>query len=110
MNLILTSHISLIVYFSNFRPFAMRLTKKSNYPSYTADMSTDVVMQASNGQVLYRTHEFDKPELKVRAKKWRKDNINFGNAPLRGLLPLRPLYYRINEAKIPATTRMGYPK
>ena len=85
----------------------MRLTKKTTYPSYPDDIATDVVQHNSNGQVLYRTHSFDKPEKKPHAKKWRKDSIQSGDGPLRGLLPLRKLYYHINEAKIPATTRLG---
>ena len=86
----------------------MRLTKKTNYPSYTADILPDIVMQSNSGNVLYRTHDFDKPEVTKRVKKWRKDNISFGNAPLRGLLPLRRLYYSVNESRTPATLRMGY--
>ena len=85
----------------------MRLTKKTTYPSYTADVLTDVVLRDSTGDVLYRTHSFDKPESKQLVKKWRKDNIKSGDGPLRGLMPLRKLYYRANEAAIPATTRMG---
>ena len=85
----------------------MRLTKKTTYPSYPDDIATDIVQQDSNGQVLYRTHSFDMPESNPRKKKWRKDTIKSGEGPLRGLLPLRKLYYRVNESKIPATTRMG---
>ena len=85
----------------------MRLTKKITYLSYPDEITTDVVQQDSNGQVLYRTHSFDKPESNVRAKKWRKDIIQSGDGPLHGLLPLRKLYYCVNESKIPATTRMG---
>ena len=85
----------------------MRLTKKTTYPSYPDDITTDVVQQDSDGHVLYRTHSFDKPESKPRAKKWRKDIIKAGDGPLRGLMPLRKLYYRVNESKIPATTCMG---
>ena len=54
------------------------------------------------------SHKFDQMELGARTKKWRKDDIHFGNAPLRGLLPLRYLYYRTNEGKIPAEIRMGF--
>ena len=70
-------------------------------------MASDVVQCDTNGQVLFRTHSFDKPETKRHAKKWRKDSIQSGDGPLRGLLPLRKLYYRINESKIPATTCLG---
>ena len=82
----------------------MHLTKKTMYPSYTVDILTDVVQRDTGGQVLYRTHSFDKPERKHLVKKWRKDNIQSGDGPLQGLLPLRKLYYRVNESKIPATT------
>ena len=85
----------------------MRLTKKMTYPSYPDEITTDVVQQDENGQVLYRTHSFDKPESNPHAKKWRKDTIKSGDGPLHGLLPLRKLYYRVNESKIPATTWMG---
>ena len=37
----------------------MKLTKKSTYPSYTADVTDDVVLRNTNGQVLYRTHPFN---------------------------------------------------
>ena len=87
--------------------FSMRLLKKNTYPPYTTDDYHEVVLEDNDGNVLYRTHEFDKPEDGDRVKKWRKDDINHGDAPLRGLLPLRYLYYRTNEAKIPATLRMG---
>ena len=85
----------------------MRLTKKTTYPSYSDDIATDIVQQDSNGQVLYRTHSFDMPESNPCKKKWHKDTIQSGEGPLRGLLPLRKLYYRVNESKIPATTCMG---
>ena len=90
-----------------FRPFAMRLMKKTTYPSYTVDILTDVVQTDDNGKVLYRTHSFDKSESKTLVKKWCKDTIQSGDGPLHGLLPLRKLYYHVNELKIPATTRMG---
>ena len=35
-------------------------------------------------------------------------DINFGNALLRGMLSLRYLYYHTNKAKIPVMTLMGY--
>ena len=85
----------------------MGLTKKTMYPSYPDDIATDVVLQDSSGQVLYQTHSFDKPESNPHAKKWCKDTIKCGDGPLRGLLLLCKLYYRVNESKIPATTRMG---
>ena len=89
------------------RPFSMRLMKKTTYPSYPDDITTDVVQQDSDGHVLYHTHSFDKPESKPRAKKWHIDTIKASDGPLRGLMPLHKLYYRVNESKIPATTCMG---
>ena len=88
----------------------MRLTKKTTYPSYTVDILTNVVQRDAGGQVLYRTHSFDKAESKKLVKKWRKDSIQAGDGPLRGLMPLRKLYYRVNKSKIPATTRLGMNK
>ena len=85
----------------------MCLTKKTTYPSYPDDIATDIVQQDANGQVLYQTHSFDKPESNPRAKKWRKDTIMSGDGPLRSLLPLHKLYYHVNESKIPAMTCMG---
>ena len=85
----------------------MRLTKKSMYPAYPVDIATNVVLEDSNGTALFRSHSFDKPQLKALVKKWHKDTINSGDGPLQGLMPLRSLYYRANESKIPATTRMG---
>ena len=84
----------------------MRLTKRTTYPAYTADVPTDVVLQDSDGTVLFRTHSFDKPESKKKVKKWRKDDIVSGVGPLRGQQPVRT-YFRINELKIPASTRLG---
>lgn len=86
----------------------MRLTKGTNYPPTTLDIFPEEVMTDENGQCIYRMHAFDKPETTIRKKKWRKDTISFGNAPLRGILPLRQLYYRVNEARIKSTTRMGF--
>ena len=37
----------------------MKLTKKSTYPSYAADVTDHVVLRNTNGQVLYWTHPFD---------------------------------------------------
>ena len=85
----------------------MKLTKKSTYPSYTADVTDDVVLRNNNGQVLYRTHHFDIDSCRKTKKKWRKNNITYGDALLRGQQLLRPLYYKVNESKIPATLRMG---
>ena len=85
----------------------MRLTKKTTYPSYPDDIATDVVQQDANGQVLYQTHSFNKPESNPCAKKWHKDTIMSGDGPLCGLLPLRKLYYHVNESKILAMTCMG---
>ena len=88
----------------------MKLTKKSMYPSYAADVTDDVVLRNTNGQVLYRTHPFDIGSITNTKKKWQKDNITYGDALLRGQQPLRPLYYKVNESKIPATLRMGLNK
>ena len=66
-----------------------------------------MVLEDSNGTALFRSHSFDKPQLKALAKKWHKETINSGDGPLRGLMPLRSLYYRANESKIPVTIRMG---
>ena len=86
----------------------MKLLKKTNYPPYTVDPGDNVLLRDENGVPLICSHDFDKLESGMRSKKWQKQDINFGNAPLRGMLPLRYLYYRTNEAKIPAMTRMGY--
>ena len=85
----------------------MRLTKKTMYPAYLVQITSNVVLHDSDGSILFRTHEFDKPDSKNLVKKWRKDNLQSGDGPLHGLLPLRSLYYCANESKIPATTRMG---
>ena len=85
----------------------MRLTKKTTYPAYPAQITSNVVLQDSDGSILFRTHEFDKPDPKNLVKKWHKDDLQSGDGPLCGLLPLRSLYYRTNESKIPKTTRMG---
>ena len=85
----------------------MRLTKKTTYPAYPAQITSNVVLQDSVGSILFRTHDFDKPDSKNLVKKWHKDDQQSGDGPLCGLLPLRSLYYRAHELKIPATTRMG---
>ena len=83
--------------------------KKTTYPSYPADIlnneSGDTVQDDG-----FQLHDFNKPSTHPLAKKWRKDNVSYGDDPLRGLQPLCPLYYKANEAKIPATTRLGYKK
>ena len=66
------------------------------------DNADDVVLRDANGVPLICSHDFDKIESDMRTKKWRKQDINFRNAPLHGMLPLRYLYYRTNKAKIPA--------
>ena len=86
----------------------MKLLKKTNYPPYTFDNADNVVLRDANGVPLICLHEFDNLESGMQVKKWRKQDINFGNAPLCGMLPLRYLYYRVNKAKIPAMTGMGY--
>ena len=85
-----------------FRNFEMRLLKRNNYPAYTLNNPNNVILKDGSGIPLMISHKFDQQELGFRVKKWRKDDINFGNAPVRGMLPLRHLYYRTNEAKIPA--------
>ena len=79
------------------------------YPSYPADIlnneSGDTVQDVG-----FQPHDFDKPSSCPLAKKWRKDNVSYGDGPLQGLQPLCPLYYKANEAKIPATTRLGSDK
>ena len=85
----------------------MRTTKKTTYPSYPVEIQpSDEDDDNSSG--VFKPHDFDKPSTRKLVKKWRKDNISYGDGPLRGLQPLRSLYYKANEAKIPATTRMGY--
>ena len=88
----------------------MKLTKKSTYPAYPVDVITDVVMNDSNGQVLYQSHTFDCCEKFMRKKKWWKSNITYGDAPLCGQQSLRSMYYHVNESKIPATLCMGIQK
>ena len=85
----------------------MCLTKKTTYPAYLAQITSNVVLEDSDGSILFRTHEFDKPDSKNLVKKWHKDDLQSGDGPLRSLLPLRSLYYCTNKLKIPATTRMG---
>ena len=85
----------------------MKLLKKTNYPPYTVDPVDNVLLRDENGVPLICSHDFDKLESAMHSKKWQKQDINFGNAPLQGMLPLRYLYYRTNEAKIPAMTHMG---
>ena len=77
------------------------------YPAYPAQITSNVVLQDSDGSILFRTHEFDKPDSNNLVKKWHKDGLQSGDGQLRSLLPLRSLYYRTKESKIPATTRMG---
>ena len=86
----------------------MKLLKKTNYPAYTVDNVDDMVLKDSNGVPLICSHEFNKLESGMRVKKWRKQDIHFGDTPLHGMLPLHYLYYRMNEAQIPAMTQMGY--
>ena len=86
----------------------MRLIKRNNYPPYILDTFDRTVLEDDNGNPIMVSHFFDQQELGCHAKKWRKNDIHFGNVPLRGMLPLRMLYYRSNEAKIPSMTRMGF--
>ena len=86
----------------------MRLIKRNNYPPYILDTVDRTVLEDDNGNPTMVSHFFDQQELGCHAKKWRKNDIHFGNAPLCGMLPLRMLYYRSNEAKIPSMTRMAF--
>ena len=70
------------------RNFSRRLLKKNTYPPYTTDDFLEIVLKDNMGSVLYQTHDFDKPQDGERVKKWCKDDINHGNLPLCGLLPL----------------------
>ena len=90
-----------------FRCFDMKLTKKTTYPSYPATLPNDIVLRSDNGQILYCLHNFDCESTIKVIKKCYKDAITFGDAPLHGQQLLRPLYYKVNESKIPATLRMG---
>ena len=92
------------------RCFEMKTIKKSTYPAYPVDVNLDVVLRDNNGQVLFRSHEFDRASKYKRNKKWHKNKLTYGNAPLSGLQPLRCLYYKINESKVPATLCMGITK
>ena len=85
----------------------MKLMKKMTYPAYPVDIITDVVLNDAAGNVLYRSHSFDRPDKFIWKKKWRKRNITHCDALLRGQQSLRQLYYHENESKIPATLRMG---
>ena len=86
----------------------MKLIKRNNYPPYISDTVDRTVLEDDNGNPIMVSHFFDQQELGCRAKKWRKNDIHFGNVPLCGMLLLRMLYYRSNEAKIPSMTRMGF--
>ena len=86
----------------------MKLIKWNNYLPYILDTVDRTVLENDNGNPIMVSHFFDQQELGCHAKKWRKNDIHFGNAPLCGMLPLRMLYYRSNEAKIPSMTRMGF--
>ena len=72
--------------FLPFRHFDMKLLKKTNYPAYTVD---NVVLRHSNSVHLICSHEFDKLESGMQVKKWRKQDLNFGNAPLCGHVALK---------------------
>ena len=88
----------------------MKTTKKSTYPAYPVEVHSDVILHDNNGQVLFRSHEFNRPSKYKRTKKWHKNKLAYGDAPISGLQPLRHLYYKINESKIPATLCMGITK
>ena len=65
----------------------MKLLKKTNYPPYTVDNADNVVLRDANGVPLICSHDCDKIESGMHTKKWQKQDINFGNAPLHGMLP-----------------------
>ena len=88
----------------------MKLTKKMTYPAYPVDIITDVVLNDVSGNVLYRNHSFDRPDKLNHQKKWQKQNFTHIDTPLHGQQSLRPLYYHVNESKIPATVHMGIQK
>ena len=85
----------------------MRTTKKSTYPSYPVDIASNVVIRDNNGTILFRSHVFNRQSKYESTKKYRKDSLTYGDALLSGLQPLRRLYYKVNESKVPATLRMG---
>ena len=66
------------------------------------------VLEDDSGNPIMVSHFFDQQELGSHSKKWRKNDIHFGNAPVHGMLPLRFLYYHTNEAKISSMTRVGF--
>ena len=46
----------------------MKLMKKMTYPAYPVDIITDVVLNDAAGNVLYRSHSFDRPDKFI----WKK--------------------------------------
>ena len=50
----------------------MKLTKKMTYPSYPVDIITDVILNDVAGNVLYRSHSFDRPDKFILQKKMAK--------------------------------------
>ena len=88
----------------------MKTTKKLTYPAYPVEVNSDVILQDNNGQVLFRSHEFNRASKYKQNKKWHKNKLTYSDAPLSRLQPLRCLYYKINESKIPATLHMGITK
>ena len=84
----------------------MKTTKKSTYPAYPVEVNSNVILHDNNGQVLFRSHEFDRDSKYKQNKKCLKNKLTYSDAPLSGLQPLRHLYYKINESKIPVTLRM----
>ena len=68
-----------IIMFS--RHFSMQTTKKMTYLSYPADIlnndSGDTVQDDG-----FQPHDFDKTSSHPLAKKWRKDNVSYGDGPL----------------------------
>ena len=69
----------------------MKTTKKLTYPAYPVEVNSDVILCDNNGQVLFRSHEFDRASKYERSKKWHKNKLTYSDAPLSGLQPLRRL-------------------
>ena len=50
----------------------MKLMKKTTYPAYPVDIITDVVLNNVAGNVLYRSHSFNRPDKFIQKKKMAK--------------------------------------
>ena len=84
---------------STCRCFEMKTTKKSTYPAYPVDVNSDVVLRDNNGQVLFRSHEFDRASKYKCNKKWHKNKLTYGDAPLSGLQPYDIYIIKLMRAK-----------